>query len=523
MSKLLITSAGINYKDAGFAGAQGQNITKFVFANVPNLQETDSISATTVVPVDHVVHEQPTELVSRLDDNAVVMSAVLGYEIGTFDYNWFGAIATLADNSEILIAVVHSALQTKTKTVGANAGNYSVKSIVWRSNAIAANLNVNLSVLPWQVDSDSFMSKVDIEQAFSGMQEDVDKKLNKSNLSSSVTSASNQTAATSNAVKQAYDKAAAAAPAGEYMVFKGDIGGGEDLNSYKETGIYDQSNNAGAISGVNYPVLLAGKLDVFTSGIKTYQEYTAYDGKGKYTRTCYNGDWYPWKTIIHNNSLSSSVTSTSNQAAATSNAVKQAYDKANDALLGSVRNARASTEGGSMKAFTKAGRYRIINATLDLPPLYASGLNDFFIDVFSLDGLPTDMSLGGFVRIVAYDVHSSAVWELFRRNGAWSTWKKRGTFVYDISENANQDIYPYADKIVVSVYSDGNQTVNIKGDNWEAGQELVISNVLDACGQTTITSSLGIVASDQSSGGSHTATGRGVVNLIFMGSYFRVV
>jgi len=163
MSTILITDAGINYKDAVFAGTQVQNITKFVFANVDGLLETDPISANAVVPVVDVVHEENVQAVSRLDDNAVVMSVALGYDIGTFDYNWFGAIATLADDSEILIAVVHTTLQTKTKTVGANFGDYSVKSIVWRSNSIAASLNVNLSVLPWQVDGDSFVSQGDFD------------------------------------------------------------------------------------------------------------------------------------------------------------------------------------------------------------------------------------------------------------------------------------------------------------------------------------------------------------------------
>lgn len=169
MSTLKITTAGINYKDAVFAGAEVQNITKFVFANVPNLLDTDPIDDNAVVPVANVVHEQPVELVSRLDDNAVVMSVAMGYDIGPFDFNWFGAIAKLADNSEILIAVVHTTLQAKTKTEGPNTGNYSVKSIVWRSNSIAASLNVNLAVLPWQVNDNEFVTKADFDSYSNGI------------------------------------------------------------------------------------------------------------------------------------------------------------------------------------------------------------------------------------------------------------------------------------------------------------------------------------------------------------------
>jgi hypothetical protein len=161
MSTLKITNNGINYKDAVFAGSQVQNITKFVFANVPGLLDTTPIDDNALVPTAHVVHEQPVNITTRLDNNAVVISCALGHEVGNFDFNWYGAVAKLADNSEILIAVVHTKLQTKTKTVGENVGNYSVKSIIWRSNAIAASLNVSLSTLPWQLNGDDFVSQND--------------------------------------------------------------------------------------------------------------------------------------------------------------------------------------------------------------------------------------------------------------------------------------------------------------------------------------------------------------------------
>ena len=61
MSTLKITDSGINYKDAVFAGAEVQNITKFIFANVPGLLETDPISANATVPVEHVVHQENTQ------------------------------------------------------------------------------------------------------------------------------------------------------------------------------------------------------------------------------------------------------------------------------------------------------------------------------------------------------------------------------------------------------------------------------------------------------------------------------
>jgi len=165
MSQLKITNAGASYKDQVFAGQEVQNITHFLFANVPGLLATDPIDLDQPVPTANVVHSAPAGRVSRLNDNAVVMSATLGYGIGDFDYNWYGVVATKADGSEVLIAVVHTILQTKIQTLGAVVGNYSVKSIVWRTNAIAQSLNISLSTLPWQVSDNTFVTIEDFNEA----------------------------------------------------------------------------------------------------------------------------------------------------------------------------------------------------------------------------------------------------------------------------------------------------------------------------------------------------------------------
>jgi hypothetical protein len=234
MSQLKITNAGLIYKDLVFAGTETQNITHFVFANIAGLNEGDVIDPNMVIPINDLVHTQPINRVSALDGNAVVMSAVLGYDVGNFEFNWFGAVATKADNSQILIAVVQTALQTKTKTVGPSVGNYSVKSIVWRSQNIAGNLNVTLSALPWQLNDGAFTSKADFDahnhdsnylakskqSEIDTAQATADTKWSFSlaslinygavKLSSAINSTSEVLAATPKAVKLAYDKAVSA-------------------------------------------------------------------------------------------------------------------------------------------------------------------------------------------------------------------------------------------------------------------------------------------------------------------------
>tara|TARA_B100001059_G_scaffold232264_1_gene269768 strand:+ start:719 stop:1552 length:834 start_codon:yes stop_codon:yes gene_type:complete len=157
VSQLQITNAGLNYRNAVFAGDEVQNVTHFVFANISGQDETSPIDPNTTIPAN-IVHTEPVKAVSRIDGNAIVMSAVMGYDVGDFDYNWYGAIATNANNEQILIAVVTTALQSKTKTSADVYGNYSAKSIVWRSQNIADQLNITLSALPWQVQVGEFVS-----------------------------------------------------------------------------------------------------------------------------------------------------------------------------------------------------------------------------------------------------------------------------------------------------------------------------------------------------------------------------
>ena len=167
MSQLQITNAGIDYRNAVFAGDEVQNITHFVFANKQGQDASAPIDPNTAIPVN-ILHTQPVKAVSKVDGNAIVISAVLGYDIGDFEYNWYGVVATKANNEQVLIAVVTTETQTKAKTVGAVTGNYSVKSIVWRSQNIADELNITLSVLPWQVQDEELVSRADFDAALNG-------------------------------------------------------------------------------------------------------------------------------------------------------------------------------------------------------------------------------------------------------------------------------------------------------------------------------------------------------------------
>lgn len=72
------------------------------------------------------------------------------------------------------------------------------------------------------------------------------------------------------------------------------------MNTYTITGLYHQNTNANASSGTNYPVALAGMLEVVKDGAMVYQKYSTYDNAHNvYVRTYYNGTWYAWKKLFY--------------------------------------------------------------------------------------------------------------------------------------------------------------------------------------------------------------------------------
>ena len=80
-----------------------------------------------------------------------------------------------------------------------------------------------------------------------------------------------------------------------------EIAGSQDLNNYRTTGYYSQDSNADATSGSNYPVDLAGILEVITgdqgNGLQTEQRYSRYNTNEKYVRHYYNGTWTAWAEV----------------------------------------------------------------------------------------------------------------------------------------------------------------------------------------------------------------------------------
>lgn len=80
--------------------------------------------------------------------------------------------------------------------------------------------------------------------------------------------------------------------------FVADLGNTEDLDDYKQGGIWTQHLNANASTSRHYPAAIAGYLEVFENPQGyVMQRYTAYDCSRIYIRYFYSNQWYAWKSI----------------------------------------------------------------------------------------------------------------------------------------------------------------------------------------------------------------------------------
>lgn len=97
-------------------------------------------------------------------------------------------------------------------------------------------------------------------------------------------------------------------PAGQVPSSALSIPSGVDLNTYTTPGLYYQPTTAGAVAGSNYPVAVAGCLEVLRNVPPgCTQRYTVYGSAGAnsnaiFVRGLYSGTWSPWVNAVNSGS-----------------------------------------------------------------------------------------------------------------------------------------------------------------------------------------------------------------------------
>lgn len=178
----------------------------------------------------------------------------------------------------------------------------------------------------------------------------------------------------------------------------------DTLNSNDKCGVYYQTANANATPERNYPIKLAGTLEVFIAAGMT-QRYTVYSTHDVYIRNNYGGKWDAWTKIPNTSDLikvsdafgdsrtlagSQRTINEANRAAkAAQTAANQANDKANTA-----NTAAATADKKAVAAQNKANQ--LPTPAVDQLPIGASGTAYKLITVAELKkklGVPAATSI----------------------------------------------------------------------------------------------------------------------------------
>ncbi|WP_240514413.1 phage tail protein, partial [Enterobacter hormaechei] len=252
-------------------------------------------------------------------------------------------------------------------------------------------------------------------------------------LSSALDSVSETLAATPKAVKAANDNANGRVPSGRKVngralstdinitsqdIFNGQavgIGDAADLDTYTTPGLYYQPANAQAQTGKNYPVAVAGSLEVYKHAGIT-QVYRVYNNSRSYIRTLYSSTWSGWikqydagnkPTPAEIGALASNgnaVSATKLQTARTIGGV--AFDGTANINLPGVNAAGNQSTTGNAATATKLQTARAIGgvafdgtANINLPGVNAAGNQSTTGNAATATKLQTARTIGG----VAFD------------------------------------------------------------------------------------------------------------------------
>lgn len=125
-------------------------VTKFVLANVPNLDTAAPVDrAAGLPPAEQIVHTVDVTQSGYLTPNQVVYSLMLDSNVGDFEFNWIG----LQTAEESLLIVAYVPRQQKRREIPPQQfGNNLTRNIVLEYNGAQALTGITVPASTWQFD-----------------------------------------------------------------------------------------------------------------------------------------------------------------------------------------------------------------------------------------------------------------------------------------------------------------------------------------------------------------------------------
>ncbi|HHF3606555.1 TPA: phage tail protein, partial [Haemophilus influenzae] len=122
---------------------------EFIFANIPGLNENNLAQHLTMPTSAQIVHRQVVSQSGVINENAVVYSVTVGTEVGDFDFNFIGLINK---SKNILAVAVQTEPVKKIRNKNAVQGNSITRNILLEFSGAKALTGINVNANTWQID-----------------------------------------------------------------------------------------------------------------------------------------------------------------------------------------------------------------------------------------------------------------------------------------------------------------------------------------------------------------------------------
>ncbi|EOC0418869.1 phage tail protein [Cronobacter malonaticus] len=303
--KTVVTTAGAaKFAAALTPGGKKVNITTMAVGDgggalpQPNAEQTKLINEVWRYALNKISQDNKHK-------NYVVAELVIPPETGGF---WLREMG-LYDDTGTLVAVGNMAESYKPKLEEGSGRAQTLRMVIILSDVASVQLTLDSSTV---MATQDYVDDKLAEHEQSRLHPDASLSTKGFvQLTSATDSVSETLAATAKAVKTINDNTNSRVPAVRKIngyalsndinitsqdIFNGQalsIGNVADLNAYTISGLYFQAVNTQAANGKNYPVPLAGSLEVYKHAGIT-QIYRVYNESRSYIRTLFNGVWSAW-------------------------------------------------------------------------------------------------------------------------------------------------------------------------------------------------------------------------------------
>lgn len=131
----------------------------FVFAYIPGQDEPAEIPRDETLPDESLIqYRVPVTQYGLLSPNAAAFSVILDTTVGDFEYNWIGL---LNEESGVLCMIAHTPHQQKIKTANGVQGNNLIRTFSMEFDGAAAAMHIDVSADVWQIDFTARLAGMD--------------------------------------------------------------------------------------------------------------------------------------------------------------------------------------------------------------------------------------------------------------------------------------------------------------------------------------------------------------------------